>query len=198
MKLVQIAASKEGGAYYFCPSCKRFYHVPHEDLMELNNVQPRSILLWLVFFISVGFGIMKLPKDMFSGSNFTLLVRGLLVISMVSSLGLCHIIKKNQIRIRGLILKNYEPADIDKELLCELKKGRKGYWKLTFYVIFLFFMSALSIIMLYEDSDAVLAIFFVVFLDSAIMLLSILQPIKKLHCFWKIKREISFDNKSAL
>ena len=188
MKLVQIGASKEGGAYYFSPQQEEFYHISNEQLPEINHVRPVSILLWLIFSLAVGMGIMSIPKNLFMDGDFALLMRCIFAIVIVSSIGLCHIISVNQKRKISWILENCCPIKADERLFDEIKASRKEYVKLSLSTVVLFIMSLVCIFLLYEEKDAVLAVFLVVFLDYVFMLLTILEPIKNLSVLSSIKR----------
>lgn len=188
MKLVQIGASRQGGSYYFSTESEEFYHISNELLMEINHVRPVCSLLWLIFSLAVGIGIMSLPEKLFMGGDFMRLIKCIFAIAAVSSLGICHIIRVNEKRKQDWILENLSPLEKNEELFKDIKGANREYIKLSFAAAVFFIISISQIFLLYGEQNLVIAVFLVADLDFLFMLLAVLAPLKKLSVLPKLRK----------
>lgn len=98
MNLVQIATSVEHGAYYYDFLTCKIYHVPYEDLLNLNEVRFSNLLGWMLGSSMAMIGVIHYAQDMQLKQNFAtlfFLVVGLVLSAAIIVWG----IKRNQKRI---------------------------------------------------------------------------------------------------
>lgn len=191
MNLVQIATSKEYGAYYYDFSTSKIFYVPHDDLLELNNVRFSNLTGWFIGSLVVTMGIIGYVKNLQFDHSSSLLFLLVLIASIVSSALLCWLVKSNQKRISCLIRDRYRTAKHHLNLVQALRHGRKIYVQLSIYVVILFIMAFISLGISLGSSDILFALFTIVFFDSGTMMTTILQPFGKIAAYFRVKKTIS-------
>lgn len=196
MSLVQIAASIENGAYYYDLTSGQIYRVPHEDLLELNNVRFTNVIGGLIGGILVVMGILSYAKNLRYGDS-PLALRLLLVVWVLSSCLFCWLVKNNQKRISRLIRDRYRALHEVLSLRQVVKQGRKAYIQLSVYCVFLFFFAIVSLSISVTSASALYALFSIVFFDTGVMVITILQPFGKIIAYSSIRKKYNRDNRNT-
>lgn len=188
MNLVQIAASVEYGAYYYDFSTNKIYHVPHEDLLELNHVRFANLTGWLIGSAVVVTGMVKYVKNLrYSNRSHSLLL--LLTVLVLSSCLFYGLAKSNQKRISHFIRDRYRAVNENLDLRQIVRHGRKAYVQISVYCVFLFFFAVVSLSESVTSASALFAFFSIVFFDTGVMMITILQPLGKIAAYFNIKRK---------
>lgn len=188
MNLVQISASIEYGAYYYDLSNGQAYHVPHEDLLELNNVRFTNVIGGLIGGILVVIGMFGYAKNLrYGDSPLALLV--LLAAGVLGSCLLWWLVKNNQKRISRFVRDRYHALNEDLNLRQIIKQGRRAYIQIAVYSIVLFFFAIISFSISIASASALYALFSIVFFDTGVMMTAILQPLGKVIAYSRIKRK---------
>lgn len=188
MNLVQIATSVDHGAYYYNTTTNDVYHVPYEELLELNNVRSMrlfSLLIFCTLFVTV---IVEFAHNVHHEYSVSLPIWLLMTMTFFSSYILYRFVKRHQKRISSLIQVRHPVLLQRIDLIQEIKHGRKTYFKILAYIIFLFCTAILSLVLLKETPDILLEMFFVSFFDTGVMMMAILQPFGKILAYSKIKK----------
>lgn len=192
MNLVQISTSTEYGAYYYDLSTRKIYHVPYDDLLELNNVRFTNLIGGLIGGIVVVVGMIEYAQNLRYGDRpLSLLL--LLVVWVLSSCLLCWLAKSNQKRISGSIRDRYRTVNEDLDLIQSVKHGRKAYIQVSLYCVFLFFFAIVSLSISVTSASVLYALFSIVSFDTGVMMIAILQPLGKIAAYASIKRR--YDHK---
>lgn len=187
MNLVQISASTEYGAYYYDLSNGQIYHVPHEDLLELNNVRFTNVIGGLIGGILVVLGIFGYAKNWrYGGGPLALLL--LLTLWILSACLIYWLVRDNQKRISCFIRDRYRALKEDLHLSQILKRDRKTYIQLSVYCIFLFFLAIVQLSLSISSVSVLYALFSLVSFDAGVMTIAILQPVGKMIAYSRIKR----------
>ena len=187
MNLVQIATSVEHGAYYYDFLTCKIYHVPYEDLLNLNEVRFSNLLGWMLGSSMAMIGVIHYAQDMQLKQNFAtlfFLVVGLVLSAAIIVWG----IKRNQKRISGFIRERYRTVKQDLDLIEKLKYGQKDYVKIAVYIIFIFCLAISCLLFLVQTAEALFFFFFVISLDAGVLMIAILQPFGKIAAYFTIKK----------
>lgn len=187
MSFVQISASIEHGAYYYDLSTGSVYHVPHEDLLELNNVRSSNVLGGLIGGILVAAGMVGYAKNLRHGDH-PLTLPLLLIVWALSSCLFYWLAKRNQKRISRLVREQYDALPGDLNLRQIMKYGRKVSIQLGIYCTALFFAAIVSWSISVTSASVLYALFSIVCFDTGVMMMTILQPIGKLLARFSMKR----------
>lgn len=186
MELVQIAASTERGAYYYDLSTDKVYHVPNEELLELNNIRFSRLLGLLICSALVVVVIVECAIFFQNIYEYYLHLLPLVVIAVFSSCGFWRLVKLHQKKL-SYSIKNRRPISIKEiNLMEEIKFGCKTYFQLGIYIVFLFCAAIFSLNLRSESPDILLDIFSVAFFDTSIMMIAILQPLRKVRVYLRI------------
>lgn len=188
MNFIQIASSVERGAYYYDPVNDIAYHVPYEELLELNNVQFKRLFGLLVCSAIVVAAIIVFINGIQHEQNISLPLWLLTIVAVLSSCMLCQFVRCHQKKISDTIQSRYSILSEGINLAQEIKQGGKVYFKILAYIAFLFCMAILSLNLLKDSPDILLEIFFVAFFDTGAMMITILQPFGKIRAYSKIKK----------
>lgn len=187
MNLVQISASPEYGAYYYDPSAGKVYHVPYEDLPELNNVRMPNLAGGLIGGLAVSIGMVGYAKDLrYNGHPLAPLL--LLLVWIFTSCLVVGLVKGNQKRISRSIREQYRPVCGDLDFAQIMRHGQKLYMQIAAYCVFLFTFTVLSLCISAAEDSVLFALFSIVFFDTGVMMTVILQPLGKLKACSKLKR----------
>lgn len=186
MEFVQIATSIERGAYYYDISTGNVYHVPHEELLAVNNVRPVRLLISLACSTLVVAIIVEYVSSIQYMYDTSLPLLLLMTVAVLSSCVFYWLVKRHQKKIFNLIQNKYPVLSQEIDLMEEIKLGCKTYFQLGVYIIFLFFASLISLRLRSEAPDILLDIFSVAFFDTSIMMITILQPLRKVRAYLRI------------
>lgn len=186
MEFVQIATSIERGAYYYDISTDNVYHVPHEELLEMNNVRSIRLLVLLACSIFVVTMIVEYVSSIQYMYDTSLPLLLLMTIVILSSCMFYWLVKRHQKKIFSLIQNKYPVLSQEIDLMEEIKLGCKTYFQLGIYIIFLFCTAIISLKLRSESPDILLDIFSVAFLNTSIMMIAILQPLGKVRVYLRI------------
>jgi len=187
MNLVQISTSPKHGAYYCDPSAGEVYHVPYEDLPELNNVRMPSFAGGLIGGLAVSIGMVGYAKDLrYNGHSLAPLL--LLLVLIFTSCLVFGLVKGNQKRISRSIREQYHPVCGELDLSQIMRYGQKLYVQIAVYSVFLFTFTVLSLCISVAEDSVLFALFSIVFFDTGVMVLVILQPVGKLKARSKLKK----------
>ena len=113
MEFVQIATSIERGAYYYDISTGNVYHVPHEELLAVNNVRPVRLLISLACSTLVVAIIVEYVSSIqyMYDTSFPLLL--LMTVAVLSSCLFYCLVKRHQKKIFNLIQNKYPVLSIN-------------------------------------------------------------------------------------
>lgn len=187
MNLVQISTSTENGAYYYDLSNGQIYRVPQEDLLELNNVRFTGVIGGLVGGILVVIGMFGYAENLRYG-NRPLVLLFLLIAWVLSSWLTRWLVKNNQKRISRSIRDRYRALNEVPNLRQIMKRGRKVYIQLSVYCVFLFFFAIYALSISVTSDSVLYALFSIVFFDTGVMMITILQPFGKIIAYSGIRK----------
>lgn len=186
MKLVQIATSTERGAYYYDISTDNVYHVPYEELLEVNNVRSTRLLILLACATLVVAIIVEYISSIQYMYDTSLPFLMLATIAILSSCIFYWLVQCHRRKLHTLIQNMYPALSQKIDLMEEIKLGCKAYFQLGIYTIFLFFAAIFSLNLRSESPDILLDIFSIAFFDTSIMMIAILQPFRKVYVYLRI------------
>jgi len=187
MNLVQISTSIENGAYYYDPATGEIYHVPCGDLLELNHVNLSNVLGGLLGGLVVAVGMFGYAKNLhYDGQPLAPLL--LLAVLILGACLFCWMVKGNQKRISRSIREEYRPVNGDLDWDRIMKRGRKVYVQILAYCVFLFLFAIISWCISVTSTSVMFALCTIVFFDTGVMMLAILQPLGKLSAYAKLRK----------